>query len=56
MMAGIRTYRHHRPDLVAGFSPEVRSCADYSDDIGHLVPAARGPIGLAIGQYYASQP
>jgi hypothetical protein len=44
------------PDLVAGFSPEVRTCADYSDDVGHLVPAARGPIGLTIGQYYASQP
>jgi hypothetical protein len=40
------------PDLVAGFSPEVRSCADYSDGVGHLVPAARGPIGLTIGEYY----
>jgi hypothetical protein len=40
------------PDIVAGFSPEVHSCADYADDLGHLDPAARGPIGLDIGQYY----
>jgi hypothetical protein len=44
------------PDLVAGFSPEVRSCSDYADDLGHLTPAGRGPVGLAIGQYYALQP
>jgi hypothetical protein len=40
------------PDLAAGYVPEVQSCADYLDDIGHLDPSARGPIGLAIGQYY----
>jgi hypothetical protein len=40
------------PDIVAGFSPEVGACADYADDVGHLVPAGRGPIGLAVGQYY----
>jgi hypothetical protein len=40
------------PDLVAGFSPEVQSCADYMDDVGHLIEPARGPIGDAIGQYY----
>lgn len=39
------------PDLVAGFVPEVHSCGDYLDDVGHLAPTARGPIGLAIGQY-----
>ena len=40
------------PDLVVGFSPEVRSCTDYSDDVGHLVSAARGPIGDTIGTDY----
>ena len=44
------------PDLVAGISPEVQSCSDYSDNIGHLDPAARGPAGLSIGEYYASRP
>jgi uncharacterized delta-60 repeat protein len=47
---------HDSPDLVAGISPEVRSCADYSDNIGHLTPAARGPAGSQIGQYYALRP
>jgi hypothetical protein len=44
------------PDLVAGISPEVRTCADYMDDVGHLEPGARGPIGGTIGQYYGSLP
>jgi hypothetical protein len=48
--------------VVAGVSPEVRTCADYADDSGHLcAPAfracgtldARGPIGTTIGQFYA---
>ena len=40
------------PDLVAGASPEVRTCGDYEDDVGHLVEPARSPIGDAIGQFY----
>jgi hypothetical protein len=49
--------------VVAGISPEVRTCADYADDSGHLCyPAfdtcgaldARGPIGTTIGQFYAA--
>jgi hypothetical protein len=40
------------PDLVAGASPEVRTCADYEDDVGHLVEPSRSPIGDAIGQVY----
>jgi hypothetical protein len=38
--------------VVAGPSPEVRTCADYSDSVGHLVDGARGPIGLAIADGY----
>ncbi|MCI0366446.1 MAG: hypothetical protein L0219_21495, partial [Phycisphaerales bacterium] len=40
--------------VMAGLSPEVRSCADYSDATGHLTPAATGPIGASIGQFYAT--
>ncbi|HXJ37165.1 MAG TPA: hypothetical protein VMS22_24315 [Candidatus Eisenbacteria bacterium] len=44
------------PDIAAGYSPEVRTCADYQDDVGHLVPDARGPIGDVIGQFYDDTP
>ncbi len=48
-------------DVVAGMSPEVRTCADYADDTGHLcfpdfdscgTLNARGPIGTLIGDFY----
>lgn len=39
--------------VVAGASPEVRSCADYQDSAGHLSPEARAAIGAAIGEHYA---
>ncbi len=35
-----------------GASPEVRSCADYRDDLGHLTEAAVGPIGEEIARFY----
>lgn len=41
-----------QPDVVRGFSPEVRICSDYSDTLGHLKRTARGPIGESIGWYY----
>jgi hypothetical protein len=41
-------------DVVAGDSPDVRTCADYMDDTGHLVPSARPAIGTAIGQFYVN--
>lgn len=40
-------------DVVAGPVPEVRSCDDYMDRLGHLTDAAAGPIGEAIGDFYA---
>ncbi len=43
-------------DVVAGFSPEVRTCQDYADSTGHLTEAAAGPIGAAIGAFYAAFP
>jgi len=42
-----------------GPSPTVRTCADYLDDgqfVGHLVTGAEGPIGQAIGAFYAPLP
>ncbi|MGQ0669846.1 MAG: hypothetical protein ACT4PO_09280, partial [Actinomycetota bacterium] len=39
-------------DVVAGASPEVRTCSDYRDSTGHLENDARGPIGLSIGNFY----
>ena len=40
-------------DVAAGMSPEVRTCADYQDNAGHLVTTARPPIGTLIGTFYA---
>jgi hypothetical protein len=49
-------------NVVAGMSPEVRTCADYADNTGHLCYPdfdacgtlnARGPIGTLIGNFYA---
>jgi hypothetical protein len=36
----------------AGFSPEVRTCTDYGDSIGHLVDSANGPVGAEIATFY----
>lgn len=44
----------NRVDVVAGLSPEVRSCADYRDALGHLTPAGATAAGGSIGAYYAS--
>lgn len=39
-------------ELRAGFSPEVRTCADFGDAIGHLVDSANGPVGAEIATFY----
>jgi len=41
-------------DVVVGMSPEVRTCADYMDNTGHLLESARPAIGTRIGQFYAT--
>jgi len=43
-----------QPEVVAGISPEVRTCADYRDDTGHFT--AEGAVAAAelIGNYYAA--
>jgi hypothetical protein len=46
-------------DLVAGPSPTVRTCSDYSDTTGHLDPlpsAARGYVGGYVGAWFAEPP
>ncbi|HXJ34132.1 MAG TPA: hypothetical protein VMS22_08830 [Candidatus Eisenbacteria bacterium] len=40
------------PDIVIGYSPEVDSCADFTDWAGHLTNDARLRIGRKIGLYY----
>jgi hypothetical protein len=39
-------------DVVAGFSPEVRACADYSDETGHLTREGARAAAASIGAYY----
>ncbi|MGQ0668971.1 MAG: hypothetical protein ACT4PO_04755, partial [Actinomycetota bacterium] len=41
------------PGVVAGVSPEVRTCEDFQDSVGHLERRAAGPIGADIGRHYA---
>lgn len=41
-------------DVVTGPSPEVRTCADYSDDVGHLDEDSRTPIANQIADGYAA--
>jgi hypothetical protein len=36
----------------AGYSPEVRTCADYGDALGHLVDSANGPVAASIANFY----
>jgi hypothetical protein len=43
-----------RTDVSAGYSPEVGSCDDYRDALGHLNADAATAIGQEIGQYYAA--
>ena len=44
----------HWPDLtvVMGYQPQVRSCSDYADDLGHLTPGGAFAAGEVIGNYY----
>ena len=41
-------------DVHAGASPEVRSCDDYTDAVGHLTEDAAEAIGRTIGEVYAA--
>jgi hypothetical protein len=40
-------------DVIAGMSPEVRECTDYTDGVGHFIFEAEAAIGAIIGQFYA---
>jgi len=39
-------------NVTMGYDSQVRTCADYNDDVGHLNPRASEPIGTAIGTFY----
>jgi len=41
-------------DVVAGYSPEVRSCGDYANATGHLTPEGAAAVGRAIAAYYGA--
>ena len=40
-------------DVVRGYSPEVSTCAEYKDDLGHLVGRGASELIARIGSYYA---
>lgn len=42
------------PEVVPGFSPEVRACADYADTLGHLTSSGAVAAAQTIGDYYAA--
>ncbi len=42
-------------DVIAGFSPEVRTCDDYVDFIGHLSAEGSAAIAVTLGEYYSSK-
>jgi len=39
-------------NVTMGYDSTVRTCADYNDLEGQLVPSASHPIGQTIGDYY----
>ncbi|MBI2929470.1 MAG: hypothetical protein HYY24_27720 [Verrucomicrobia bacterium] len=43
-----------QPEVHAGFSPEVRTCADYVDSTGHFTAEGAAAAAQAIGDYYAT--
>ncbi len=43
-----------QPEVVAGISPEVRSCTDYADTLGHFTPDGAVAAAQTIGQFYAA--
>jgi acetyl esterase/lipase len=49
----VKQHKEANVEVIAGFAPQVRSCADYTDGLGHLTPEAAQAIGRTIGEYYA---
>jgi hypothetical protein len=39
-------------DVIAGPSPEVRTCADYRDATGHLTTSGARAVGQQLGEHY----
>jgi hypothetical protein len=42
-------------EIVVGYSPEVRTCSDYFDGIGHLTTEGAGAVGVSIAQFHNNQ-
>jgi hypothetical protein len=42
-------------EVIAGYMPQVRTCSDYTDALGHLTPDAAQAAGRAIAEYYAAK-
>ncbi|MDP3072924.1 MAG: alpha/beta hydrolase [Opitutaceae bacterium] len=40
--------------VIAGIEPQVRTCDDYADALGHLTPAGAAAAARAIGAHYAT--
>ena len=40
-------------NVIAGMSPEVSNCNEYTDSLGHLTAAGETNVGMAIGMFYA---
>lgn len=41
--------------VLAGYAPQVRTCADYQDGLGHLTPGGAAAAARAIAEYYARE-
>jgi hypothetical protein len=51
----VQKYAKQDVPVVAGYSPRVRTCDDYTDGLGHLKPEAAEAIARMIGEHYARQ-
>lgn len=50
--AVVKKHAGGRVEIVAGFEPQVRACADYADALGHLTPGGAAAVARAIGEHY----
>lgn len=59
IQAAIKLVVQRRADdevrIVEGLAPQVRTCDDYSDALGHLKQEAAAAIGKTIGEHYAKR-
>lgn len=51
--AAIEQVAVNNADVTVGFSPEVASCNQYADSLGHLTPAGSSYVAQTAGEYYS---